>query len=97
MASLLPTGGIFNPNPFLSVFTFFHFSVHCIYWHNQNCFAPSRPTFYRKRIVSQRKRDGIGNPGQELVYHLYYLPPALCNGKQSLRAKFPTLSHTKQV
>ena len=61
------------------------------------CFAPSRPTFYRKRIVSQRKRDGIGNPGHELVYGLYYLPPALCNGKQSLRAKFPTLSHTKQV
>jgi hypothetical protein len=61
---------------------------------HSDCFAPSRPTFYRKRIVSQRKRDGIGNPGQELVY---YLPPALCNGKQSLRAKFPTLSHTKQV
>jgi len=47
--------------------------------------------------IQDRKRDGIGNPGQELVYHLYYLPPALCNGKQSLRAKFPTLSHTKQV
>ncbi len=25
------------------------------------------------------------------------ISPTLCNGKQSLRAKFPTLSHTKQV
>ena len=26
------------------------------------CFDPSRPTFYRKRTVSQRKRENAGNP-----------------------------------
>jgi hypothetical protein len=25
------------------------------------CFDPSRPTFYRKRTVSQRKRENAGN------------------------------------
>ncbi len=46
------------------------------------CFAPSRPTFYRKRIVSQRKRENSRNPGQGLVCNLCYLSPVLCIGKQ---------------
>ena len=29
--------------------------------HNATCFDPSRPTFYRKRTVSQRKRENSRN------------------------------------
>jgi len=58
------------------------------------CFAPSRPTFYRKRIVSQRKRENAGNRGQELVCNLCYLSPVLCNDKQSPGAVESTLSAT---
>jgi hypothetical protein len=61
------------------------------------CFAPSRPTFYRKRIVSQRERENAGNAGQELVCNLCYLSPVLCNDKQSPGAMQAALSPTWRI
>jgi hypothetical protein len=61
------------------------------------CFAKSRPTFYRKRIISQRKRENSRNPGQELVCNLCYLSPVLCNDKQSPGAMQAALSPTWRI
>ncbi len=56
--------------------------------------ALSRPTFYRKRIISQRKRENSRNRGQGLVCNLCYLFHVLCIDKQSPGAMQPALSPT---
>ena len=36
-------------------------AFYCFYLYIHKCFDPSRPTFYRKRTVSQRKRENSRN------------------------------------
>ncbi len=62
-----------------------------------NCFDPSRPTFYRKRTVSQRKRENVGNPGLGPNCTGAYLSHLPWIDKQQPGAMLPALSpaHTE--
>ncbi len=48
----------------------------------RSCIAPSRPTFYRKRTVSQRKRENSRNRWWGAECKLCYLSHMLCIDKQ---------------
>ncbi len=56
------------------------------------CFDPSRPTFYRKRTVSQRKRENAGNPGLGPDCMWAYLSHLPWIDKQQPGAMLPALS-----
>ena len=56
------------------------------------CFDPSRPTFYRKRTVSQRKRENAGNRWLGPECKPAYLSHLPWIGKQQPGAILPALS-----